>query len=119
MADSGGIRRQLRSRRLRHRRRHQLAAASGFQVAQVGKGRTVIEFSGTAGQVKQAFGTAIHQFDVKGEQHWANVSDPSIPTALAPVVAGVDSLHNFLKKAHNSYVGTVLRKQPSSDLAST
>ena len=83
---------------------------SGFQIAQVSKGRTVIEFSGTAGQVKQAFGTAIHQFDVKGEQHWANVSDPSIPTALARVVVGLDSLHNFLKKAHNSYVGTYSEK---------
>jgi len=84
--------------------------ASGFQVAQVSKGRTVIEFSGTAGLVKQAFGTAIHEFDVKGEQHWANVSNPSIPTAIAPVVAGVDSLHNFLKKAQNTYVGNYSEK---------
>src|SRR6266404_3114844 len=84
--------------------------ASGFQVAQVSKGRTVIEFSGSAGLVKQAFGTAIHKFEVKGEEHWANVSNPSIPTALAPVVAGVDSLHNFLKKAQNSYVGNYSEK---------
>ncbi|MBZ5656925.1 MAG: Ig-like domain repeat protein [Acidobacteriia bacterium] len=80
--------------------------ASGFQVAQVSKGRTVIEFSGTAGLVKQAFGTAIHKFVVKGEEHWANVSNPSIPTALAPVVAGVNSLHNFLKKPQNRFAGT-------------
>src|SRR5882724_1587131 len=66
--------------------------ASGFEVTQVSKGRTVIEFSGTAGLVKQAFGTAIHRFAVKGEEHWANVSDPYIPTALAPIVAGLDSL---------------------------
>jgi len=84
--------------------------ASGFQVAQVSRGRVVIEFSGTAGMVKQAFGTAIHKFVLNGEAHWANVGDPSIPTALAPVVAGVDSLHNFLKKAHNSYVGTYSEK---------
>jgi len=84
--------------------------ASGFQVAQVSKGRTVIEFSGTAGLVKQVFGTAIHNFVVNGEQHWANVGNPSIPTALAPVVAGVDSLHNFLKKAQNSYVGKYSEK---------
>jgi len=79
--------------------------ASGFQIAQVSKGRIVIEFDGTAGQVKQAFGTAIHKFVVKGEEHWANVNNPSIPTALVPVVAGVDSLHNFLKKAQNHHVG--------------
>ncbi len=79
--------------------------ASGFQITQVSNGRTVIEFNGTAGQVKQAFGTAIHKYVVKGEPHWANASDPSIPTALTPVVAGLDSLHNFLKPAQNVHVG--------------
>ena len=70
----------------------------GFQVMQVSKGRTVIEFRGTAAQVQQAFHTAIHQYAVKGETHWANASDPQIPSALAPVVSGVWSLHNFLKQ---------------------
>ncbi len=70
----------------------------GFQVARVSKGRTVVEFSGTAAQVQEAFHTAIHKFTVDGEDHWANASDPQIPTALTPVVAGVNTLHNFLKK---------------------
>ena len=42
---------------------------------------------------------------VNGEQHWANDRDPSIPAALAPAVAGIDSLHNFPRKAMNRYVG--------------
>ena len=33
----------------------------GFQINEVSKGRTVIEFSGNAGDVKQAFHTAIHK----------------------------------------------------------
>src|SRR5437868_3860046 len=70
----------------------------GFQVARVAKGRTVIEFSGTAAQVQEAFHTAIHKYLVKGEEHWANASDPQIPVALSPVVAGVHTLHNFYKK---------------------
>jgi hypothetical protein len=69
-----------------------------FQVTNVSKGRSVIEFTGTAGQVKQAFHTEIHSYMVNGKQHWANSSDPSIPTALTPVVAGVWSMHNFEKK---------------------
>ena len=98
--------------------------ASGFQVSQVSNGRTVIEFSGTAGQVKQAFGTAIHKYLVNGEQHLANVSNPSIPTALAPVIAGVNSLHNFLKKPTNIPVGTYSEKTkqltaPAPGLTST
>jgi hypothetical protein len=84
--------------------------ASGFEVSQVSNGRTVIEFSGTAGQVKQAFGTAIHKYVVNGEQHWANVSNPSIPTALAPVIAGVNSLNGFPRKGQNIRVGTYSEK---------
>ena len=69
----------------------------GFQVG-TSKGRTVLEFSGSASQVQETFHTAIHKYIVNGEQHWANASDPSIPTALTPAVAGVLTLHNFLKK---------------------
>ncbi len=79
---------------------------SGFEVHQVSSGRSIIEFSGTAGLVKQAFGTAIHRYLVNGQQHWANANNPSIPTALAPVVAGINSLHNFRKIAQNNFVGT-------------
>lgn len=70
----------------------------GFKINQVSKGRTVIEFSGTASQVEGAFHTAIHKFVVNGERHWANVSDPQIPGALLPAVAGVTTLHNFFAK---------------------
>jgi subtilase family serine protease len=69
----------------------------GFQVGTT-KGRTVLEFSGSASQVQAAFHTSIHKYVVNEEQHWANSSDPSIPTALTPAVAGVLTLHNFLKK---------------------
>jgi hypothetical protein len=69
--------------------------AHGFTVAQVSKGRTVIEFSGTVAQVKEAFHTGINKYVVKGKAHWANANDPQIPASLAPVVAGVHSLHNF------------------------
>jgi hypothetical protein len=55
----------------------------------------LIDFSGTAGQVREAFHTEIHNLDVKGVKHFANMSDPKIPAALAPAVVGVVSLHNF------------------------
>src|ERR1700680_2353291 len=50
----------------------------GFQIGSMGRGRTVIEFSGTALQVQQAFHTEIHKYSVNGEDHWANASDPQI-----------------------------------------
>src|SRR5204863_9768570 len=68
--------------------------AHGFQVNHIAKGRTVIEISGTAGQVRDAFHTEIRKFVVNGVEHWANASDPQIPAALEPLVAGVARLHN-------------------------
>jgi subtilase family serine protease len=41
-----------------------------------------IDFSGTAGLVRSAFHTEIHNLVVKGVKHFANVSDPKIPAAL-------------------------------------
>jgi hypothetical protein len=77
----------------------------GFQLGAPTKGRTVLEFSGSASQVQEAFHTAIHKYIVNGEQHWANSTDPQIPTALTPAVAGVLTLHNFLKKPLLHYSG--------------
>ena len=56
----------------------------GFQVAGASHGRGVIEFSGDAGQVGQAFHTSIHSYMVNSRQHYANATDPSIPAALTP-----------------------------------
>ncbi len=78
---------------------------NGFQVTSTSHGRTVIEFSGTAAQVQQAFHTQIHQYQVGEKQYWANASSPQIPVALAPVVAGVASLNNFAKHPTSRYVG--------------
>jgi len=70
----------------------------GFTIDNVSKGRVFIEFSGTAGVVQRAFHTEIHQYMVRGEEHIANSTDPSIPEALSPVVAGIFSLNNFFAK---------------------
>jgi len=89
---------------------------SGFQVANVAKGKGVIEFSGNVGQVRSAFHTQVHKFVVNGEEHFANVSDPAIPAALAPVVAGVAALHNFQKYPSIVKSGTYRRYKGSNQL---
>jgi Pro-kumamolisin, activation domain/Bacterial Ig-like domain (group 3) len=88
----------------------------GFQVSKVAAGRSVIEFSGTAGQVRKSFQTEIHRFMVNGEEHFANVSDPAIPQALTPVVAGVVALHNFPKTSHMHSKGIYRRVAGTSEL---
>jgi subtilase family serine protease len=67
----------------------------GFTVNSVSVGRTTIDFSGTAGQVRDAFHTEIHNLDVNGVHHIANMSDPRIPAALHGLVEGIVSLHDF------------------------
>jgi subtilase family serine protease len=70
-------------------------ANQGFHVDSVYPNGVTIDFSGTAGQVRTAFHTAIHYLKVDGVAHIANMSDPEIPAALAPAVAGIVSLNDF------------------------
>jgi hypothetical protein len=70
----------------------------GFTVNQVHPGHVAIEFSGTAGQLREAFHTEIHRFEIHGETHFANSRDPEIPAALAPVIAGLAPMHDFYPK---------------------
>lgn len=67
----------------------------GFVVNSVYPNGMVIDFSGTAGQVRGAFHTSIHNLSVNGVHHIANFGDPQIPAALAPAIAGIVSLHDF------------------------
>ncbi len=89
--------------------------SEGFQVNQVSKGRAVIEFSGTAGQVRTAFHTQIHQYVVDGKTRWANSTDPKIPAALAPVIAGIDSLNNFPRKPQLQRLGTFTHSKATGE----
>jgi subtilase family serine protease len=88
----------------------------GFQVSKVSAGRTVIEFSGNVGQVRNAFHTEIHHFQVRGEEHIANLSDPEIPAALTPLVRGVVALHNFRPKPFLHSAGTFRRNAKTGEV---
>ena len=72
----------------------------GFTVDNVTKSKRVIQFSGTSGQVEHAFQTSLHSYQVNGETHVSASTDISVPEALAPVIAGVNGLHNFFRKGH-------------------
>ena len=67
----------------------------GLAIEQVHAGRLAIEFSGTAGQLREAFQTRIHRYLVHGEARLANAADPAIPAALAPVIAGLAPATDF------------------------
>ncbi len=81
----------------------------GFQIDTVPAGKMMIVFSGTAGQVRTTFRTEIHNLNVRGEQHIANMSEPQVPAALAPVIAAFRSLNNFFPKPLVHFVGPIQR----------
>jgi uncharacterized repeat protein (TIGR01451 family) len=80
----------------------------GFTVNRVYPSTVMIDFSGTAGAVRNAFHTEMHTLAVRGVRHVANMSDPQIPAALTPLVAGIVTLNDFrphptLHLAHPGY----------------
>jgi subtilase family serine protease len=67
----------------------------GFRLNNVPTSGLFLDFSGTAGQVARAFHTEIHHYRVNGRDHYANASDPYIPSNLAPIVSGFRALNDF------------------------
>ena len=76
----------------------------------------VIDFSGTARQVRNAFHTEIHYLDVKGIRHIANMRDPQIPSALAPAVVGIVALNDFRPRPAFTYTGASCGLLPTQPL---
>jgi subtilase family serine protease len=69
--------------------------SKGFTVNYIYPTRMVMDISATAGIIRQALHTEIHNLEVDGKSHWANMSDPRIPEALAPAIVGIVSIHDF------------------------
>src|ERR1017187_2609370 len=69
--------------------------AQGFALDYTARSRTYVAFSGTAQQVQTTFHTEIHRYNVGGQIHYSNATNPSIPAALAGLVSGVDGLDDF------------------------
>src|SRR5882757_388980 len=67
----------------------------GLIVEPISHGRTNIAFSGTVSQVENAFDTSIHSYQFNGQQFYSNNTNPSIPSALAPLVQGIAHLNTW------------------------
>ena len=81
----------------------------GFGIYEVSKGRTSLQFTGTVAQVEQAFHVQMRNYLVDGKMHIANDRDPQIPEALAPVITGIASLHDFFPR-HFSHPGNYVKR---------
>jgi Pro-kumamolisin, activation domain len=86
----------------------------GFTVEPVPAGHRAIIFSGTVAQVADTSHTEMHQYEVGGQMHIANSQDPQIPSALAPVVGGVLSLHDFRRNSQIRSIRPVATPEPAT-----
>jgi uncharacterized protein (TIGR03437 family) len=66
-----------------------------LHVTTVGRARTSVIFTGTAGDVAQALEISFHRYSVDGVTHFANTAEPSLPIALQTAVRAIHGLHDF------------------------
>ena len=83
----------------------------GFSVDSVARGKNMIRFSGSAGQVESAFATEMHNYTVAGVKHFAPSTALSVPAALTGVVQTIGNLDDFRPKPH--VVASRTRVKPS------
>jgi subtilase family serine protease len=67
----------------------------GFSIDSVARSKNSIHFSGTVGQVEQAFQTQMHFYSIGGVKHFAPSTALSVPSALASVVTAIRNLDDF------------------------
>jgi hypothetical protein len=91
-------------------------ASQGFTELKLANGRTLVEFNGTAQQIRNAFHTEMHRLSVNGREHFANMQEPKIPSALVPVVAGIAGLHNFHPKPQLKRFGKFRRDMKTGEI---
>jgi subtilase family serine protease len=84
----------------------------GLTVNEVARSGMSIDFGGTAAQVAAAFHTEMHNVSLGGEAHVANISAPSIPAALLPVVTGVTLANFFPRPASHRVVPNFTANTP-------
>lgn len=82
----------------------------GLSIVNTAQGRNWIAVSGSAAQIETAFATEIHQYEIGGETHFANATNPSVPAAIGGMVLSIRGLNDFRMKPHlqkPKYTGAV------------
>ncbi len=75
--------------------------AHNLKVVSVGERNLYVKAQGTIADVQRAFNVQIHRFDVRGEIHRANTSDPSVEEPAGSLVARVGGLSDYGFKPHH------------------
>jgi len=89
--------------------------SEGLSVGRVPAGRDYLPFFGTREQVEAALHTRIHEFSIRGAQHYSNISDPSVPASFAAVIATVGGLNDFLYERRPYWADAVIVRHRGGD----
>ena len=73
--------------------------SQGFKVERVANSRTQVWFSGPVSKMETVFRTEMHQYEMKGESHFANATELSVPASLGDVVLGFHNMDDFRPRA--------------------
>jgi len=73
----------------------QYLEAQGLTVLQVTPNRMLIQARGTAAQLEKAFEVTINDYTLKGQRHFSNDRDPSVPAELSATVKSITGLTSF------------------------
>ncbi|MDH6575058.1 S53 family peptidase [Kitasatospora sp. MAP5-34] len=78
--------------------------AQGLQVGAASANRLTIEASGSAAQVRKAFGTGLATFhdNKSGRDFFANTAAPVLPAGIAAEVSDISGLNDFARYTHFS-----------------
>jgi subtilase family serine protease len=74
-------------------------SGKGLTIGTLTPSRNYVTVSGTVAQIESAFGTSIHSLSEDGQQHIANITDPTLPSAIANIVTGITGLNDFKLKS--------------------
>lgn len=67
----------------------------GLTVGALSPSRTRLSVSGTTAAAQAAFATSLHQYQRSGTLFFANAVQPSLPSEIAPLLAGVSGLDDL------------------------
>ena len=73
----------------------------GLTVDSVAPSRAILEVSGTTATVANAFRTSFGYFTLNGKARFSAIAEPSIPTALTPVIDSISGLTEIPIEPHS------------------
>ena len=76
------------------------------------RAHNAITASGRVERVERAFQTEIHMYAVAGEMHYANATEPTLPSALEGIVVAIHGLHNFRLRPRSRMIDRCSRRSP-------